>query len=175
MPIFQLTGLSGAGKTTLASRVMELLLEQDIAAEIIDGDVYRKTLCNDLGFSKEDRLENIRRLGAVANGISMLNKVAIIAAINPYEQARKGLEEQYNARTVFINCSLHILQQRDTKGLYKKAALPDGHPDKVQLLTGVSDVYEIPSCPHLVIDTGNETLEFSTQKLFDFIYKEMGL
>jgi adenylylsulfate kinase len=175
MAIFQLTGLSGAGKTTLASRVVGLLLEQHIAAEIIDGDVYRKTICKDLGFRKEDRLENIRRLGAVANGFSSEGKVAIIAAINPYEQARKELEDQYNARTVFIKCDLETLHQRDTKGLYKKAALPEGHPDKVILLTGVSDTYEIPSSPAMVIDTGTETLDFSTRKLFEFICKQIGL
>lgn len=173
MPIFQLTGLSGAGKTTLANAVVRLLHEKNIAAEIIDGDVYRKTICKDLGFSKADRLENIRRLGTAASVFSKDGKVVIIAAISPYQEARTELEEKYNTKTVFIKCSLEILHQRDTKGLYRKAALPDEHPDKVKLLTGVSDAYEEPVLPHLVIDTGNETLEISQQKLFNFISLEI--
>lgn len=171
--IFQLTGLSGAGKTTLATAVAQMLMEKGIATEIIDGDAYRKTICSDLGFSKADRLENIRRLGHVANALKQEGKVSIIAAISPYEEARQQLEQLYNARTIFIQCSLETLQQRDTKGLYRKAALPDGHPEKVQLLTGVSDAYEIPSSPHLVIDTGNETLDESKKKLFAFIHNEI--
>ncbi len=173
MPIFQLTGLSGAGKTTLATQVVELLRAKGMAAEMIDGDVYRKTICKDLGFTKEDRLENIRRLGTVAGALSKEGKIVLIAAISPFQEARWELERNYQARTVFLHCSLEVLRQRDTKGLYRKAALPEGHPDKVQLLTGVSDVYEAPINPHLMIDTGKEPLTLSVAKLLDFIIGEV--
>ena len=169
MPIFQLTGLSGAGKTTLASRVVDSLLASGIDAALIDGDVYRKTICKDLGFSKIDRLENIRRLGLVAHEFSLNGKTVIISAISPYEEARIELSKKYGAKTVWINCDLAILQQRDTKGLYKKAALPDGHPDKLQFLTGVSDIYENPTNADLVIDTGKLSLEDSVAILLNFI------
>ena len=169
MPIFQLTGLSGAGKTTLASSVVEILLANGVDAVLIDGDVYRKTICKDLGFSKLDRLENIRRLGLVAHEFSSIGKTVIIAAINPYEEARIELSKKYAAKTVWIHCDLAVLQQRDTKGLYKKAALPDGHPDKLQFLTGVSDTYENPTNADLVIDTGRLSLEDSVAILLQFI------
>ena len=169
MAIFQLTGLSGAGKTTLATKVVEQLLAKDIDAVLIDGDVYRKTICKDLGFTKEDRLENIRRLGLVAEEFSSQGKMVIIAAINPYETARQDLAKKYGAKTIWVKCDLSILQQRDTKGLYKKANLPDEHPDKIILFTGVSDIYENPVKADLVINTGQINLENSINILMDFI------
>lgn len=169
MVLIQLTGLSGAGKTSIAFRVQQMLLQRDIAAEIIDGDMYRKTICKDLGFTPADRRENIRRLGAVAQDIVLRNTIAIIAAINPYDDVRKELKENYNARTVWIHCALDILVERDTKGLYRKALLPSDHPDKIPNLTGVNDVYEIPIGADLVIYTHTEDLETSAVRLFAFI------
>jgi adenylylsulfate kinase len=167
--IIQFTGLSGAGKTTLASKVKLLLQQKRLDVEIIDGDVYRNTLCKDLGFSKEDRCENIRRLGKVAHEFSAAGAIAIIAAINPFEAVRNELLEKYGAKTVWIKCAVDVLTQRDTKGLYKRAALPDGHPEKIHNLTSVNDVYEAPALPHLVIDTAAETPDVSAEKLFRFI------
>jgi adenylylsulfate kinase len=167
--VIQLTGLSGAGKTTLANKVKGLLEQAQHKAAIIDGDVYRNTLCKDLGFSKEDRCENIRRLGKVAHEFSINGSIAIIAAINPFETVRQELEEKYGAKTIWINCALAVLTQRDTKGLYKRAALPDEHPEKIHNLTGVNDVYETPALPHLVIDTASETADVSAGKIFRFI------
>ena len=173
MLLIQLTGLSGAGKTSIAFRVQQLLLQREIAAEIVDGDACRKTVCKDLGFSAADRRENIRRLGAIAHTLVQQNTIAIIAAINPYEDVRQELKTKYEARTVWIHCAFDILVERDTKGLYKKALLPPGHPDKITNLTGVNDSYDIPIHADLVIYTHTEDLETSSMRLFAFIKDNM--
>lgn len=167
--IIQLTGLSGAGKSTLAEGVKTLLEMQSLKVSIIDGDVYRKTLCKDLGFSKEDRMENIRRLGKAAWLLKNEADIIMIAAINPFEDIRNELKENYGTKTVWIKCDIPVLIHRDTKGLYKRALLHDGHPDKLFNLTGVNDTYEIPVSPDLVIDTSRETAAQSVQKLYDFL------
>ncbi len=172
--ILQFTGLSGAGKTTLAQAIQQLLQQQQIEVVIIDGDVYRNTLCKDLGFSKADRCENIRRLGKVAYEAATAANVVIIAAINPYQAIRKELEAQYQAQTVWIQCHIDVLAQRDTKGLYKRAALPDGHPQKINNLTGVNDVYEPPTDAPLIINTASEQPDVSAEKLFRFIMAQRG-
>ncbi|MCX6205017.1 MAG: adenylyl-sulfate kinase [Bacteroidetes bacterium] len=169
MPIFQFTGLSGAGKTTLANATAQLFADKGIPIEIIDGDVYRKTICKDLGFSKEDRMENIRRLGLAAHPFSIQNKIVIISAINPYEEVRKELAVHFGAKTIYIKCGIDILTQRDTKGLYRRALLPDGHPDKLLHFTGINDRYEEPSNPDLVIETNLETIQASSEKIYNFI------
>ena len=167
--ILQFTGLSGAGKTSIAEKVKQLLEANGIFAEVIDGDKYRQTICKGLGFSKEDRCENIRRLGKVAHTFSQQGVVAIISAINPYDEVRQELIQLYNAKVIWINCDMPVLFARDTKGLYKRALLPDGHPDKIYNLTGVNDVYEAPAEPDLVINSGNESLEESAKKVFEFV------
>src|ERR1700679_4165793 len=114
--IIQLCGLSGAGKTTIAQKVKQLLAESGIVTEVIDGDEYRKELCADLGFSKAHRNENIRRLAFVANKLSQYNVFSIICAINPYEDVRKEIAAKYgNVKTVYINCDMTSLDKRDTK------------------------------------------------------------
>jgi adenylylsulfate kinase len=153
MQLIQLTGLSGAGKSTLAMAVKSSLEKEGLPVEIIDGDNYRKTVCKDLGFSREDRMENIRRLGNLAHSFVQQQRIAIIAAINPYEEVRRELELNYGARTVWIYCPLNVLIERDTKGLYKRAFLPEGDPGKLSNLSGVNDPYEEPGKPELVINT----------------------
>jgi adenylylsulfate kinase len=167
--IIQLTGLSGAGKTTLAEGVKYLLENDALKVVIIDGDVYRKTLCKDLGFSKEDRMENIRRLGAAAFSFKDQADIIMIAAINPFEDIRNELKEKYDTKTVWIRCNIPVLIKRDTKGLYKRALLHDDHPDKIFNLTGVNDTYETPSSPDLLIDTSIETAAESIQKFYEFL------
>jgi adenylyl-sulfate kinase len=167
--IIQLTGLSGAGKTTLAEGVKPLLQKHSLKLEIVDGDDYRKTLCKDLGFSKEDRMENIRRLGQVAYSFKDQADIIMIAAINPFEATRNELKEKYGTKTVWIKCSIPILIERDTKGLYKRALLHDDHPDKIHNLTGVNDTYEIPCSPDLVIDTSIESATQSVLKFYEFL------
>ncbi len=170
MIFIQLTGLSGSGKSTIANAVKELLQIKGHAVEVIDGDIYRKKLCPDLGFSKEDRHENIRRLGFVANLLAANGVIAILAAINPYEAIRKELL-QYGShvKTVWINCDIKTLMERDTKQLYKKALLPEGHPAKIYNLTGINDPFETPVDPHLVIDTGRHSESACIDILFHFI------
>lgn len=168
--IIQFCGLSGAGKTTLAKAAKKQLAADGIPLEVIDGDEYRTFICKDLGFSKADRMENIRRLAFIAYTFSKHNIVAIICAINPYRLIREELKANYpNVKTAYINCSLDELVKRDTKGLYKKALLPEGHADKISNLTGVNDPFEIPTAPDLVINTDKENIEQSLEKLVAFI------
>src|SRR5690242_18722738 len=169
MLVIQLFGLSGAGKSTIALAVKEQLSKENIHVEILDGDHIRKTLHKDLGFSKADRNENIRRMGALASAMSTNNHVIIIAAINPYEIIREELKVKYAAKTIWLNCSLPTLMERDTKGLYKRALLPDNHPDKIFDLSGVNDVFEEPGSPDLVIDTEKNSVKESVELLSHFI------
>lgn len=168
MIILQMTGLSGAGKTTLALGLQQQLMQLNIAAEVIDADLYRKTINKDLGYSIVDRKENIRRLGVIADGLAQKNIVAIIAAINPYEDVRQELKEKYKAKLVWVNCSIPVLVKRDTKGLYRRALLPDNDPQKITNLTGINDPYEIPVSAELTLDTGNTTIDFCMQQLLQF-------
>lgn len=150
--------------------VKDLLAEKNISVEIIDGDEYRKVLCSDLGFSREDRNTNIRRLAFVASKLSSYNIVTIICAINPYESVREEVKSLYGqVKTVFIDCGIEELIKRDTKGLYKKALLPEGHPEKVNNLTGVNDPFDVPQNPDLVIKSDTEPAEESARKLMSFI------
>ncbi|UKJ06773.1 adenylyl-sulfate kinase [Solitalea lacus] len=169
--IIQLTGLSGAGKTTIAGLTAIELSKHGFPVEIIDGDRYRATICKDLGFSEDDRKENIRRLGAVANDFALSGHISIIAAINPFECIRKELAGKYNAKIVWVNCAIERLIERDTKGLYKRALLPDGHPEKVYHFTGISQAYESPENADLILNTDRETPVHSAQVLADFILK----
>jgi len=174
MLIIQLTGLSGSGKTTLSQYVKQRLEDNSLTTEIIDGDKYRQTLCSDLGFSRNDRCENIRRLGRAAYAFTGSRDVAIIAAINPFEEVRNELKVNYGVKTVWINCAVDVLIERDTKGLYKRALLPNDHPDKLNNLTGINDSYDVPHDCDLVINTHSETLEQSGNTFFNFILQEVG-
>ena len=171
--VIQLTGLSGAGKTTLSNAVEGYFKENNIRIAIVDGDVYRQHLCADLGFSKADRIENINRLGKHADSLADENEVVLIAAINPYNEARKKLKEIYNAHLIYINSDLDTLIQRDTKGLYKKAMLPDDNPNKINHFTGISDPFDIPIEADLVIDTAKLGIVKSNELLCDYIVNEL--
>ncbi|WP_162618760.1 adenylyl-sulfate kinase [Pedobacter yulinensis] len=165
----QFTGRSGAGKTTLAMRVCALLERRQIACQVIDGDVYRQTLCNDLGFSAADRAENIRRLGQLAAQISATGQVAILCAINPFDQGRQALEARYNALTIWIDCSLPVLIKRDTKGLYRRALLPLADPLHIADLLGPGDLYENPRQAALHIRTDHCSIAEAAQQITAFI------
>lgn len=170
--IIQFCGLSGSGKSTIATAVKEKLANKGVPVEIIDGDEYRRMICPDLGFSKADRNQNIRRLGFVASKLSKHKVVAIICAINPYDDVRQELKNNYeDVKTIYIKCGLDTLQIRDTKGLYKKAGLPDGHPEKINNLTGVNDPFDEPNEPDLTLHTDSETIEESVDQLAAFILK----
>lgn len=169
MILIQFTGLSGSGKTTLAQNVRGLLIENGYKVEIVDGDVYRKTICKDLGFSKDDRCENVRRLFNVGRDFIETNTIVLMSVINPYENIRNELRNHGFVRTVFLECSINNLIKRDPKGLYKKALLPDNDSNKIKNFTGISDVFETPSSADLILKTDFETIPFSTNKLYNFI------
>jgi len=169
MLFLQLTGLPGAGKTTLSQLVKVRLQQQGKGVEVLDGDDLRKTINKDLGFSRADRQENLRRLGDLGYSHFLQNKIVIIAAINPFEETRRELSKKYGAKTIWIFCPLATLIQRDPKGLYKKALLPDDHPNKIFNLTGINDVYEEPLSADLVIDTEKNSVENASDLLLQFI------
>jgi len=170
----QMTGLSGAGKTTLARLVQQRLKKSGYQVEVIDGDEYRSGLCSDLGFSKKDRNENIKRLGFVAKVLARNNVISIISAINPYEEIREELKEKHgDVKCVYVKCDLEELKIRDTKGLYRKALLPVGHPERIENFTGISDPFEEPNNPDLVIETNTEDIEDSVLKLEKFIIRSV--
>lgn len=174
--IIQFCGLSGSGKTTLARLTEGILKKQGLKLEIIDGDEYRKTLCNGLGFSKEDRIENIKRMAFVAAQLSKHGIISIISAINPYEEIRQEIVAKYtNVKTIHIDCSVETLTARDTKGLYRKAFLPDKHPEKITNLTGINDTFEPPSHPDLYINTDKHSINDCVNEIVSFIQKNFKL
>ncbi|WP_455387802.1 adenylyl-sulfate kinase [Petrachloros mirabilis] len=149
-----LTGLSGAGKSTLATCLAGALREREIQVELMDGDQFRSHLSKGLGFSKEDRDTNVRRIGHVCQLLNQHGIVAVVAAIAPYHDTRKEVREMCHGRfvEVYLSCPLDILIQRDKKGLYKRAM-----SGELKLFTGVSDPYEIPIHPEVVLHTDKET------------------
>ena len=173
MLILQFTGLPGAGKTTLSQKVKVQLQLQGRSIEVLDGDVLRGTVNRDLGFSRMDRQENIRRLGALAQSMLAEHEIVIIAAINPFEEIRKEVARKFGAKTIWIHCSLPTLIKRDPKGLYRRALLPSDHPDKIFNLTGIDDVYEEPENPDLLIDTEKHSIEDSSNLLVQFILERI--
>ncbi len=155
------TGLSGAGKSTLANLVAEELRRRSHRVEILDGDEVRTNLSKGLGFSKEDRDINIRRIGYVCNLLARNGVIAISAAISPYRAVRDEVRGHHQRFfEVFMRCSIEKLSERDVKGLYKKALAGE-----IKNFTGVSDPYEEPLNPELVLDSGAEKVEESLQKL----------
>ncbi len=159
------TGLSGAGKTTLAKRVQRVLLTRGLNVEMLDGDVVRTNLSKGLGFSKEDRDTNIRRIGFVASLLARNNTVCIAAAISPYKDVRDEVRTLHqNFVEVYTFASLDALEARDVKGLYKKA-----RAGEIKGFTGVDDPYEAPANPEVSIDTEREGIDASTDKIVRYL------
>ena len=157
-----LTGLSGAGKSTLAQRLRQELISAGRNVEILDGDEVRKNLSAGLGFSKEDRDTNVRRLGYVASLIARSGGVAIVAAISPYRAVRDEVRGSIPRFVeVYVRCSIGELSRRDVKGLYAKALAGE-----IPQFTGVSDPYEEPLHPHVTVDSERQTIEQSFDAVF---------
>ena len=155
------TGLSGAGKTTIARRLEQVLRDRGLKVELLDGDVVRTHLSKGLGFSKEDRDTNIRRIGFVCALLARNGVVAIAAAISPYREVRAEVRAEHSDFVeVYAACPLEALQQRDVKGLYAKALRGE-----IANFTGVSDPYEEPLSPEVVLETDRETEEESLAKV----------
>ncbi len=159
------TGLSGAGKSTLAEGVYQALKDNGNNIERFDGDIFRKNLSKDLGFSREDREENIRRIGFVVNLLSR-NQVAVVASfISPYRKQRQELRSSINNFIeVFVNTPLEVCEQRDPKGLYKKA-----RQKQIPYFTGISDPYEAPESPDLELRAGELGVEECLAQIIDFL------
>ena len=156
------TGLSGAGKSTLAEIIKQRLSERGRHVEILDGDEVRTHLSKGLGFSKEDRDTNIKRIAFVAKLLTRNGVATISAAIAPYREARTWARQEIgNFVEVYVKCPLEVCRQRDVKGLYK--LVDEG---KIKHFTGVDDPYEEPENPEVVVETDKESTEESVQKIF---------
>ncbi|HNR33643.1 MAG TPA: adenylyl-sulfate kinase [Candidatus Hydrogenedentes bacterium] len=156
------TGLSGSGKSTIAHAVEEALFERGCRSYVLDGDNIRHGLNKNLGFSPEDRTENIRRIGEVANLFVQAGIIALTAFISPYRADRDAARKVAGSDfiEVYVKCGIDVCESRDTKGLYKKA-----RAGEVKEFTGISAPYEEPLNPELVVDTSQESLEESTKKV----------
>ena len=168
------TGLSGAGKTTLSSLIAIELRARGLNVEILDGDEVRTNLSKGLGFSKEDRDTNIRRIGYVSHLLARNNVAVIAAAISPYREVRDEVRRAISGNgaafvEVFAKCSIDVLAERDVKGLYKKALAGE-----LKGFTGVSDPYEEPLRPEVIVETDLETVEASAAKILQSL-KDRGL
>ena len=165
------TGLSGAGKTAIAEPLAERLRERGLKVERLDGDIVRQHLTSDLGFTKEDRDENIKRVTFVAKLLSRNNVAVICSFISPYRKrrarTRKEIEEGASFLEVFVDCPLEVCAERDVKGLYEQA-----FAGKIDNFTGVSDPYETPEDPEIVCRTAEQTVEESVAHVLGYLEKQ---
>jgi adenylylsulfate kinase len=163
--VIWLTGLSGAGKSTLGEALLARLNKDGCPVELLDGDVIRANLSKGLGFSKEDRDINVRRIGFVAELVSKYGVCVIVSAISPYREVRDEFKKTIpNFKEVFIKASIDEVKSRDPKGLYAKVA-----KGEIKNFTGIDDPYEEPLDPDLIINTEDQSFEESIAKLFKFV------
>jgi len=160
------TGLSGSGKSTLAQFLTPILKERGCNVEVLDGDEVRENLSKGLGFSKEDRDTNIRRIGYVARLLSRNGACAITAAISPYTSVRDEVRAATEAAfvEVYVEAPLEVVEERDTKGLYKKA-----RAGEIKNFTGISDPYEAPENAEVTVHTGSESIEESAERIVSYL------
>ena len=159
------TGLSGAGKSTLSERIHKRLAAAGAKVELLDGDEVRTHLSKGLGFSREDRDINVRRIGFVAELLSRNGVIAITAAISPYRETRQAVRERIeNFVEIFMDCPIDVLAQRDVKGLYKRALAGE-----IPHFTGVSDPYEPPENPELRVDSATEPIAESEERVWKLL------
>lgn len=167
------TGLSGSGKTTLAGKLKRELTERRVKVEILDGDIIRQNLSKGLGFSREDRETNLRRIGFVARLLARNGVAVIVAAITPYQSARDEVRELIDQDSrmveVFIDCPLETCIERDVKGLYKKALAGE-----IKHFTGLDDPFETPAKPDVVVRSAEEEPESSLAAIVSSL-EEWGL
>ncbi|WP_457624513.1 adenylyl-sulfate kinase [Persephonella sp.] len=168
--ILWFTGLSGSGKSTLAHAVEERLFERGIHTYVLDGDNIRTGLNKDLGFSKEDREENIRRIGEVAKLFVDAGIIVLSAFISPYRKDRefvRNLVEDGEFIEIYVKCPLEVCEARDVKGLYKKA-----REGLIKNFTGIDDPYEEPLNPEIIVETDKEPLEESVGKIINYLVEK---
>ncbi len=157
-----MTGLPGAGKTTIANRAKELLESDGRRVEVLDGDEVRKTLSPDLGFTKEERTLHNMRVIHMAKLLARNDIVVLVSLISPYRAVRDLAREELSPyfREVFVKCPLEVCMERDPKGLYKKAK-----EGLIQRMTGLSDTYEEPASPELIVETNSESVDDCARKI----------
>lgn len=159
------TGLSGSGKTTIAKEVERILKEKSYKVERLDGDEVREYLCRDLGFSKEDRDENIRRVSFVAKLLTRNDVITLCCFISPYRKARQEARDLIGEFVeVYVNTPLEVCEERDVKGLYKKA-----RAGEIDMFTGISDSYEQPLIPEIEIKTNMANTLESTRTIIQYM------
>ncbi|MEO2050415.1 MAG: adenylyl-sulfate kinase [Allomuricauda sp.] len=167
-----LTGLSGSGKSTVANALDQKLFKIGIKTYVLDGDNVRRGINRDLKFSPQDRSENNRRIGELANLFVDAGIVVIAAFVAPYEKDRNFIRKTVgdeNYVEVFVNTSLEVCEQRDIKGLYKKA-----RNGEIKDMTGISSPYEVPLCPEIIL-TEKDSLEESVDRIYEFIRPKLAL
>lgn len=161
------TGIPCCGKTTIANRIAEILRNEGYKTERLDGDIVRKNLSSDLGFSKKDRNENIKRVTFVAKLLTRNGVVVLATFVSPYIERRQITRESIvDFIEVYVKAPLEVCMERDIKGMYKKALAGE-----IKNFTGVDDPYEEPINPELVLYTDKESIEESTQKVLDVMKK----
>lgn len=166
--ILWFTGLSGAGKSTLAHEVEERLHQMGCRTFVLDGDNVRHGLCGDLGFSAEDRVENIRRIGEVAKLFMEAGVIVLTAFISPFRADRDKVRAMVHAGEfveIYCRCPIEVCEQRDAKGLYKKA-----RAGEIVQFTGISSPYEAPDKPELMVDTSRQSLDECVQQVVAMLY-----
>ena len=162
-----LTGLSGAGKTTIADILLDLLTEQRRTVTLLDGDVVRTHLCHGLGFSRTDRDTNVRRIAFVAGEVVRHGGIAICATVSPYRSTRaecRRLIGEGHFVEVFVDASLDVCEARDSKGLYAKV-----RRGEIQGFTGIDDPYERPDAPEIHLDNGSRSAEDNARAVVDYL------
>lgn len=156
-----LTGLPCSGKSTLSARLAPILREHGHPVEVLDGDVVRQDLCKGLGFSREDRDTNVRRIGFVAHLLTRNGVTVIVAAVSPYAAVRQEVRARIGRFVeVYVECPLEECERRDVKGMYQKA-----RAGLIPAFTGVDDPYEPPSAPEVTVRTREEGVEHSVTKI----------
>lgn len=159
------TGLPAAGKTTISQGVERELRARGYSVELLDGDIIRQHLTKGLGYSKEDRDENIRRIGFVAQLLTRNGVIVLVAVISPYREIREEVKKRIrDFIEVYVNAPLEVCEQRDPKGLYKKA-----RAGEIRNFTGIDDPYEPPLHPDVECRTAEETIEDSIQKVLQYM------
>lgn len=169
--ILWFTGLSGAGKSTLAHEVEERLHRMGCRTFVLDGDNVRHGLCRDLGFSAEDRVENIRRIGEVAKLFMEAGVIVLTAFISPFRADRDKVRAMVHAGEfveIYCRCPIEVCEQRDAKGLYKKA-----RAGEIVQFTGISSPYEAPDKPELMVDTSMQSLDECVRQVVAMLYSDV--
>ena len=165
--ILWLTGLSGAGKSTIANRLKSAFDKWGVINYLLDGDILRQGLCNDLGFSEADRYENCRRMAEVAKLFVDEGHMVICASISPYNNMRQTIRKRFPDNQfieIFVDAPLSVCEERDPKGLYKKA-----RAGRINLFTGVDSVYEVPESPEIHLKTDLDTPEISVKQILEYL------